>query len=128
MKQLILTALILLSVPICIFAMGGQKTTYTRISQEEAYRMMQEDKNIVILDVRTPGEFSSGHIKGAVNLPNETIGNDVSETLPDKDAVILVYCRSGNRSKQAASKLSALGYGNVLEFGGMNTWRYGLVE
>ena len=128
MKQFIAAILILFSVPAFLFSMGGHKTTYTRISQDEAFRMMQENKNVVILDVRTPEEFSTGHIKGAVNLPNETIGKDDPASLPDKDAVILVYCRSGNRSKQAASKLSALGYTDVFEFGGVNTWRYGLVR
>ena len=76
----------------------------------------------MILDVRTAQEFASGHIPGAVLLPNETIGTEDIPLLPDKDQLILVYCRSGNRSTQAAEKLAQLGYTNIVEFGGINSW------
>ena len=76
----------------------------------------------VLLDVRTPEEFADKHIPGAINIPNETIGTDEIPELPDKDQLILVYCRSGNRSKQASEKLAALGYTNIVEFGGINDW------
>ena len=72
--------------------------------------------------MRTPEEFADKHIPGAVNIPNETIGTEEIPVLPDKDQLILVYCRSGNRSKQASEKLAALGYTNVVEFGGINSW------
>lgn len=87
-----------------------------------------QNENAIILDVRTIDEYKSGHIKDAINIPNETISKDVENVLTDKDATILVYCRSGNRSKQAAKKLARLGYTNVLEFGGINTWRYEIVK
>ena len=76
----------------------------------------------VLLDVRTPQEYREGHIPGAINVANETIGTDEIPELPDKDQLILVYCRSGNRSKQASEKLVALGYTNIVEFGGINDW------
>ena len=85
-------------------------------------QMMETEDDYLILDVRTPEEFAEGHIPEAVNIPNESIGDDISSTLKDKDQILLVYCRSGNRSKQASSKLAMMGYTNVFEFGGINTW------
>ena len=76
----------------------------------------------VLLDVRTPEEFAERHIPGAINIPNETISTEEIPELPNKDQLILVYCRSGNRSKQASEKLAALGYTNIVEFGGINDW------
>lgn len=99
------------------------KTTgYRQVTAEEAVNIMQTEENYVILDVRTAQEFASGHIPGAALLPNETIGTEDIPLLPDKDQLILVYCRSGNRSKQAAEKLAQLGYTNSVEFGGINSW------
>ena len=88
----------------------------------EAITMMEEETGYIILDVRTPEEFAEKHIPGAINVANETIGTDEIPELPDKDQLILVYCRSGNRSKQASEKLVALGYTNIVEFGGINDW------
>ena len=76
----------------------------------------------IILDVRTAEEYSEKHIPGAINIPNETIGADDIPELPDKDQLILIYCRSGNRSKQASEKLAKQGYTNIVEFGGINSW------
>ena len=84
--------------------------------------MMEEESGYIILDVRTPEEISDKHIPGAINIPNETIGTTEIPELPKKDQLILVYCRSGNRSKQASKKLAALGYTNIVEFGGINDW------
>lgn len=95
---------------------------YTRISQEEARKMMELEDGHVILDVRRQDEYDAGHIPGAILIPNESIGTERPEELPDLDQIILIYCRSGNRSKQAAKKLSDLGYTNVYEFGGINEW------
>ena len=97
-------------------------STYRQITQEEAAKMMQEQSGYILLDVRTQAEFEQAHIPGAVCIPNETIGTDEIPALPDKNQLILVYCRSGNRSKQAAEKLAQLGYTNIVEFGGINTW------
>ena len=96
---------------------------YRQITAKEAEVMMREEENYIILDVRTPEEFKEKHIKGAINIPNENIGEEEIPALPDKDCLILVYCRSGNRSKQAAEKLVKLGYTNVVEFGGIIDWR-----
>ena len=96
--------------------------TYRQISMDEAITLMEEESDYIILDVRTPEEFSERHIPGAINIANETIGTDVIPELPHKDQLILVYCRSGNRSKQASQKLADLGYTNVLEFGGIIDW------
>ena len=83
--------------------------------------MMEEETGYIILDVRTVDEYKEKHIPGAINIPNEMIGTDKPEQLPDKEQMILVYCRSGNRSKQAAAKLAAQGYTNI-EFGGIIDW------
>ncbi|SEA87418.1 Rhodanese-related sulfurtransferase [Pseudobutyrivibrio sp. ACV-2] len=100
----------------------GMVRSYTQISQEEAMEMMQKDDGHVILDVRRQDEYDQGHIPGAILIPNETIDTEMPEELPDKEQIILIYCRRGNRSKEAAQKLFDMGYDNVYEFGGINTW------
>lgn len=100
----------------------AEEITYRQINMDEAITMMEEGSGYIILDVRTPEEFAEKHIPGAINVANETIGTDEIPELPDKDQLILVYCRSGNRSKQASEKLAALGYTNIVEFGGINDW------
>ena len=89
---------------------------------DEAIALMEKESDYVILDVRTAEEFADKHIPGAINIPNEIIGSADIPELPDKHQLILVYCRSGKRSKQASEKLVALGYTNVVEFGGINSW------
>ena len=101
---------------------GSSEPGYEQISQTEALEIMNTQENYIILDVRTPGEFAEGHIKGAVNLPNEDISSKNLDLLPEKDQLILVYCRSGNRSKQASQKLAQLGYTQIKEFGGIRSW------
>ncbi len=100
----------------------GGSGSYSHISQAEAKEMMAKDDGHVIVDVRRQDEYDSGHIPGAILIPNESIGTERPEELPDSDQIILVYCRSGNRSKQASEKLAAMGYTNIYEFGGINTW------
>ena len=97
--------------------------TYEQISPQEAKKRMDNEEDVIILDVWTQEEYDSGHIKNAVCLPNEDILSE-PDILPDKGQHILVYCRSGNRSKQAAQKLADMGYENVLEFGGILDWPY----
>lgn len=98
--------------------------TYTQISQKKAKEMMDQ-QDVVILDVREQDEFDSGHIKGAVLLPVGTINEtSAAAVIKNKDTVVLVYCRSGNRSKTASQALVDLGYTNIYEFGGINTWPY----
>ena len=101
---------------------AGQEVSYRQINMDEAITMIEEESSYIILDVRTPEEFADKHIPGAINIPNETISTEEIPELPDKDQLILVYCRSGNRSKQASEKLAALGYTNIVEFGGINDW------
>ena len=98
------------------------KTSYTQITQDEAKDMMAHDDGHLIVDVRRQEEFDAGHIPGAIVIPNESIGTEQPKELPDLNQVILVYCRTGNRSKQAAQKLSDMGYTNVYEFGGIESW------
>ena len=95
---------------------------YRQISTSEAAAMMETETEYIRLDVRTQAEYEQGHIPGAICIPNETIGTTEIPELPDKDQLILVYCRSGNRSKQASEKLVKLGYSNVVEFGGIQNW------
>ena len=111
----------------CISCGRSGKGEYTRITQEEAAQMMEQDDGHVIVDVRRQDEYDSGHIPGAILLPNETIADQPPEVLPDREQIILIYCRSGNRSKQAAQKLADMGYTHVYEFGGVNTWSGELV-
>ena len=121
MQRIIPLFLILLVLTGCT-APVQQRAEYRQIGMDEAITMMEEETNYIILDVRTVAEYQEKHIPGAMNIPNETIGDEEIPELPDKGQLILVYCRSGNRSKQAASKLAALGYSNIVEFGGINSW------
>ena len=100
----------------------SEESTYRQVNAEEAATMMEEESGYIILDVQTAQEYSEKHIPGAINIPNETIGTEDIPELPDKEQLILVYCRSGNRSKQASEKLVKLGYTNIVEFGGINDW------
>ena len=103
-------------------AAPAKESGYRQIGMDEAVAMMEEESNYVILDVRTTQEYQDEHIPDAINVPNETIDTEEIPELPDKEQLILVYCRSGNRSKKAAGKLAALGYTNIVEFGGINDW------
>jgi rhodanese domain-containing protein len=100
----------------------AKKDSYTHIDQETAKQMMANEDGHIIVDVRSKDEYASGHIPGAICIPNESITNTQPEELPDLDQVILVYCRSGNRSRQASQKLYDMGYTNVYEFGGIKDW------
>lgn len=97
------------------------------INAESAYELMQTEE-VIVLDVRTTDEFNSGHIENAINLDVSYIKDEIPDILPDKNAKILIYCRSGNRSYQAALKLDKLGYTNIYDFGGLNTWPYEIVK
>ena len=103
-------------------ALGRSSAGYRQISMDEAVKMMRDEKNYIILDVRRPDEFAEGHIPGAINVPNEEIGTAEIAELPNKSQLILVYCRSGRRSKEASEKLVMLGYTNIVEFGGILDW------
>lgn len=116
--------LVILLLAGCAETTGGENdVTYRQITMSEAVEMMASESDYIILDVRRPDEFAAGHIPNAVNISNESIGADEIDELPDKDRLILVYCRSGNRSKQASEKLVRLGYTNIVEFGGILDWK-----
>jgi phage shock protein E len=120
MKRIIPILMALLLLSGC--ATQSAKKTYRQITMEEAVTMLEEETGYTILDVRTAEEYSEKHIPGAINIANESIGTEDIPELPDKDQLILVYCRSGNRSKQASEKLVKLGYTNIVEIGGINSW------
>ena len=127
MKRILLLLLLILFVLTgCAQKLDGDdmvgKTTYIQIDQEKAKEMMKVNDGHVVVDVRRADEYASGHIPGAILIPNESITTEKPEQLPDKDQIILIYCRSGNRSKRAAQKLADMGYTNIYEFGGINTW------
>ena len=106
-------------------ATGGAdqpKAVYRQVSAADAAALMESESDYIILDVRTQAEYDEAHVPGAICIPNETIGTEEIPALPDKDQLILVYCRSGNRSKQAAQKLAEQGYTNIVEFGGILSW------
>ena len=95
---------------------------YTQITQEEAMGMMKLNDGHIIVDVRRQDEYDEGHIPGAILIPNETISDERPKELPDLDQIILIYCRTGRRSKEASQKLADMGYTNIYEFGGISTW------
>ena len=107
----------------CAGTSNHQTNTYRSIKMDEAVTMMAQETSYIILDVRRPDEFAAGHIPNAINVPNETIGTAEISELPNKDQLIMVYCRSGRRSKEAAEKLVKLGYTNIVEFGGILDWK-----
>ena len=121
-KILFLICILLICLSGCI-AQDTLETSFRSISQEEAVRMMEEEEGYVIVDVRTAEEYNESHIPDAINIPVETIGNEMPEELPDPDQIILIYCRSGIRAKTAAALLVGLGYVNVYEFGGIIDWK-----
>ena len=122
-KKLIPILLSTLMLGGCAVISDDQTNTYRQITMDEAVNMMAQETGYIILDVRRPDEFAAGHIPNAINVPNETIGTAEIPELPDKDQLIMVYCRSGRRSKEASEKLVKLGYTNIVEFGGILDWK-----
>ena len=123
MKKLIPILLSALLFTGCAGTSKNQPNNYRQITMDEALNMMAQETDYIILDVRRPDEFAAGHIPNAINVPNETIGTAEIPKLPDKDQLIMVYCRSGRRSKEASEKLVKLGYTNIVEFGGILDWK-----
>ena len=123
MKKLIPILLSALMFTGCSGTSNSQTNTYRSITMDEAVTMMAQETGYIILDVRRPDEFAAGHIPNAINVPNESIGTSEIPELPDKDQLIMVYCRSGRRSKEASEKLVKLGYTNIVEFGGILDWK-----
>ena len=123
MKKLIPILLSALMFTGCAGTSNSQTNTYRSITMDEAVAMMEQETGYIILDVRRPDEFAAGHIPNAINVANETIGTAEIPELPDKDQLIMVYCRSGRRSKEASEKLVKLGYTNIVEFGGILDWK-----
>ena len=124
-----------LSALLCIFSFVGcnqketaMKNTYEQITPAEAKEIMDTEQNYIILDVRTEEEFAEGHVKDAILIPDTEITEKAEGILTDKEQQILVYCRSGRRSKNAANQLVELGYSNVKEFGGIIDWPYGTTK
>ena len=107
---------------------SGGKICYAQISADEAKALMESETGYVIIDARTESEFAEGHIDGAILIPEYEVAGRAESEIPDKDTLILVYCRSGRRSKIAAEALAALGYTNVKEFGGIIDWPYETVK
>ena len=123
MKKLISILLSTLMFTGCAGTSNNRTNTYRSITMDDAVTMMAQETGYIILDVRRPDEFAAGHIPNAINVPNESIGTDEIPELPNKDQLIMVYCRSGRRSKEASAKLFKLGYTNIVEFGGILDWK-----
>ena len=130
MKKIILIIIILTIIIIGVVCIMNRKernieneVIIKHVSMNDIVQIMEENENYIILDVRTQAEYNQGHIPNAICIPNETIDENVVNKLLDKNQMILVYCRSGNRSKQAAEKLKKLGYTNLIEFGGIIDWK-----
>ena len=125
MKRLILIILALFGLTACAQdKKQEQENQYVSITMEEAAELMGSEEKHIILDVREQYEYDAGHIPGAILIPNGQISQRAEQELPDKDQLILVYCRSGRRSKEAAQKLVNLGYTNIKEIGGIIDWPY----
>jgi rhodanese-related sulfurtransferase len=122
MKRLLPFVLSMMLLSSCT-ALGDSANSYRQVSMDKAVEMMNKESDYIILDVRRPDEYAEGHIPGAINVPNEEIGTSEISELPDKSQLILVYCRSGRRSKEASEKLVKLGYTNIVEFGGILDWK-----
>ena len=103
---------------------GSNSNSYQQVDAEAAKELMHTEADNLILDARTQTEYDEGHIPGAILIPHDTVATAAENALPDKDQLILVYCRSGNRSKEASQALVDLGYTNVVEFGGISSWPY----
>ena len=112
----------------CVGCSDGGSATYEQISGAEAKALMDSESGYIIIDARTQEEYDEGHISGAILIPEYEIVNRAEKELPDKNQLILVYCRSGRRSKIAAEELVKLGYTNVKEFGGIIDWEYEIVK
>ena len=123
MKKLLILALSLFLAGCMVTKTSETSGSYKTISSTEAQQMIEDNKDALILDVRTAAEYESGHIPNAINLSNEDIQAGKVDILKDKSQLIMVYCRSGNRSRQAAQKLAELGYTNVVDFGGIQSWQ-----
>ncbi len=123
LRWLLLLPFVLIFVPIEFPKKSEKKAAqYRSVSMQEAISMMETEKDYIILDVRTYSEYEQAHISNAICIPNETITDQPIKELPDKNQLIMVYCRSGNRSCQAAGKLAKIGYTNIVEFGGIMDW------
>lgn len=129
MKRIIIavSVVLMLIFPLVGCNDGNNKNVYEQITTAQAKALMDSEDGYIILDVRTPEEFAAGHIAGAILIPDYEIGEKAESILTDKEQLILVYCRSGRRSKNAANELATLGYTNIKEFGGINDWKYGTV-
>ena len=124
-----LLMLLTLALPFgCVGCSDGGSATYDQISGAEAKALMDSESGYIIIDARTQEEYDEGHISGAILIPEYEIVNRAEKELPDKNQLILVYCRSGRRSKIAAEELVKLGYTNVKEFGGIIDWEYEIVK
>ena len=124
--------IIMLLISLSLFGMtacdGGNNVTYEQITAEQAKTIMDTEKEYVIIDARTEEEFAEGHIENAILIPEYEIKDRAEKELPDKDQLILIYCRSGRRSKIASDEIVKLGYTNVKEFGGIIDWPYETVK
>ena len=124
-----LIALLTFTLPFgCVGCSGSGSASYEQISGAEAKALMDSESGYIILDAREQDEYDEGHIPGAILIPYGEIADRAEKELPDKDQLILVYCRSGRRSKIAAEELVKLGYTNVKEFGGIIDWEYEIVK
>ena len=124
-----LIALLTFTLPLgCVGCSDGGSASYDQINGAEAKALMDSESGYIIIDARTREEYDQGHIPGAIMIPEYEIADRAEKELPDKDQLILVYCRSGRRSKIAAEELVKLGYTNVKEFGGIIDWEYETVK
>jgi phage shock protein E len=124
MKIIILFVILLILVSFTACVRDQEGSGYRKISAEEIKKIIDENSDVVIIDVRTLDEFNTGHIEGSILIPYDEIAEQIENVVKDKNTLIVLYCRSGNRSKMAADALIALRYKNVCDMGGLNDWPY----
>lgn len=123
-KTIVFISVAIIALIAIVLILTAKHPSYVKITPNQAYELMQSQNNCTVLDVRTPEEFSQGHIPDAILIPDYELAKRAEKELPDKNALILVYCRSGSRSRQAANTLLKLGYTNVKDFGGIIDWPF----
>ena len=127
MDKILIALLLVLVLTGCSSKLKQASGDYKKLSAKEAKEIIDAEE-VIILDVRTPQEYKDGHIEGALLIPDYELAELADSKLPDKDEKILIYCRSGNRSKTAAKRLTKMGYTNIYDFGGINSWTYDTVK
>jgi phage shock protein E len=128
MKKLTISFIFLIILAGLISCSNSDKTVISQINAKQAMEMLENDETIILIDVRTFEEYKSGHIEGSILIPHDIIESEIEKAVPNKETSIIIYCRTGNRTKTAGRILKGLGYSNIFDMGGIVEWPYGLIK